>query len=178
MLKERKSLRRIGEPERKYVLEVLDNEFRTSLNNVFSSRLEKEFAETFGVRYAIGFVNGTATLHTALAALNVKPGDEVVVPPLTMSSPALSVLQNRSIPVFADVDKETFDISPQGIRAVITEKTKALMPVALFGLAPDYDDIRSVLFNKNIPIIEDNAECFFSTYKGKLAGTLGDIVSS
>ncbi|NLD95019.1 MAG: DegT/DnrJ/EryC1/StrS family aminotransferase [Fibrobacter sp.] len=168
-------MKRFGDLERKYVLEALDNEFNTSLNNVFNARLEKLFAEFFGVKYAIGFVNGTATLHTALAACGVERGDEVVVPPLTMSSPAISVLQNGSVPVFADVDKETFNILPQSIEKVTTSRTKAIMPVALYGLSPDYDAIRKV--TKKLPIIEDNAECFLGTYKGKLVGTFGEFAS-
>jgi len=170
-------MKRIGDLERKYVLEALDNEFRTSLNNIFNARLERKFAELFGVKYAIGFVNGTATLHTAIASLNVKSGEEVIVPPLTMSSPALSVLQNESVPVFADVDRETFNISPESIKTVISEKTKAIMPVALFGLSPDFDGIQNACGTKKIPIIEDNAECFLGTYKGKLVGTIGDFAS-
>jgi perosamine synthetase len=92
-----------------------------------------------------------------------------------MSSPAISVLQNSSVPVFADVDKETFNILPQSIEKVTTKKTKAIMPVALYGLSPDYDAIRKV--SHNIPVIEDNAECFLGTYNGKLVGTFGEFAS-
>ena len=97
-------MNRIGDLERQYVSEVLNNEFNTSLNSVFNNRLESAFAKKFGISFAIGHINGTATLHTALAALGIGKGDEVIVPPLTMSSTALAVLQNGSIPVFADVN--------------------------------------------------------------------------
>jgi perosamine synthetase len=107
-------MERISNLERKYVSEVLDNAFATSLNSIYNNKLEKEFAELFKTQYAIGHCNGTATMHTALAALDVKSGDEVIVPPLTMSSTSLAVLQNGSIPVFSDVDLYTFNITPVG----------------------------------------------------------------
>ena len=170
-------MKRISSLERKYVLEALDNEFCTSKNSEFNSRLESKFAEIFGSKYALGLVNGTATLHTAVAACGVSSGDEVIVTPLTMSSPAISVLQNRSIPVFADVDKNTFNISADGIKAVITDKTKALMSVSLYGVSPEYDSVLELCKKNGLPLIEDNAECFLNEYKGKKVGTFGDFAS-
>ena len=170
-------MKRISDLEKKYVIEALENEFNTSQNSIFNNRLEKEFAELYNVGFAIGHVNGTATMHTALAACSVMPGDEVIVPPLTMSSTALAVLQNGSIPIFADVDPDTFNISPEGIEKVITEKTRAIITVALYGLSPDYDKILEICKRNNIYLIEDNAECFLSKYKGKYVGEFGDFSS-
>ncbi|MDP1815391.1 MAG: DegT/DnrJ/EryC1/StrS family aminotransferase [Leadbetterella sp.] len=170
-------MKRISELEKKYVLEVLENQFETSKNSIFNNKLEKAFAEKFNSQFAIGHVNGTATMHTALVALGVKPGDEVIVPPLTMSSTSLAVLQNGSIPVFADVDPLTFNISPKSIEAVITTKTKAIITVALYGLSPDYDEILKICTSNNIFLIEDNAECFLGKYKGKYVGEFGDFSS-
>lgn len=170
-------MKRFTDLERKYVNEVIDNEFNTSKGSVFNNRLEAAFSKLLGVGYSIGHVNGTATMHTALAALDVKPGDEVIVPPLTMSSTALAVLQNGSIPVFADVDKDTFNISAEGIAKVVTPKTKAIITVALYGLSPDYDAILEVCKANNLYLIEDNAECFLSYYKGKMVGAIGDFSS-
>lgn len=170
-------MERMSELERKYVLEVLDNSFRNSLNSVFNSRMEKKFAEIFKSKFAIGVVNGTATLHTALHALGVQPGDEVIVPPLTMSAPSLAILQNGSIPVFADVDPQTFTITAESIEKCITKKTKAVMTVSLYGLSPDYDKIVDVCKKHNLYLIEDNAECFLGKYKGKLVGEFGDFSS-
>ncbi len=170
-------MNRFSELEKKYVIEALDNEFNTSKNGIFNSRLEKKFSEIFNVKYAIGHVNGTQTMHTAVAALGVKAGDEVIVPPLTMSSTSLAVLQNNSIPVFADVDKNTFNISPDSIRKCITDKTKAIITVALYGLSPDYDEILSICKEHNLYLIEDNAQCFLGEYKGKLVGQFGDFAS-
>lgn len=170
-------MKRFTELERKYVLDVLDNEFSTSKNSIYNNKLEKLFAEKFDSKYAIGHSNGTVTMHTALAALGVKAGDEVIVPPLTMSSTSLAVLNNGSIPVYADVDLDTFNIDAKSIENVITNKTKAIITVALYGLSPDYDAILDVCKKHNLYLIEDNAECFYGTYKGKLVGQFGDFAS-
>ncbi len=170
-------MKRFTELEKKYVCEVIDNEFNTSKNSIFGNRLEAAFSSLLGVNYSIGHVNGTATMHTALAALGVQPGDEVIVPPLTMSSTALAVLHNGSVPVFADVDKDTFNISAESIKEKITPKTKAVITVALYGLSPDYDAIIEVCKTHQLFLIEDNAECFLSYYKGKMVGSFGDFSS-
>lgn len=170
-------MKRITDLEKKYVLEALDNEFATSLNSVFCNKLEKGFAEKFNSKYAISHANGTATMHTALVALGVKPGDEVIVPPLTMSSTSLAVLHNRSIPIFADVDLRTFNIDPDSIEKMITSKTKAIITVSLYGLSPDYDRILSICKKHGLFMIEDNAECFLGKYKNKLVGEFGHFSS-
>lgn len=126
-------MERISQLERDYVNQVLDNAFATSLNSVFNNRLEAAFAKKFNQAYAIGHCNGTATLHTAVAALGLKSGDEVVVPALTMTSTSFGVLHNGSIPVFADSDLDTFEISAESIEKVITPKTKAVMTVSLLA---------------------------------------------
>jgi perosamine synthetase len=168
---------RFSDLERNYVLKVLEDGFRTSRNSEFNNRLEKAFCELFGTRFAIGHVNGTATLHTALASAGVGPGDEVVVPPLTMSSTALAVLQNGSIPVFADVDERTFNLSADSLEKCIGPRTKAVISVALYGLPPDYDSLMAVCRKHRIALIEDNAESFLSRYKGKMIGTFGAFSS-
>ncbi|MEK6627607.1 MAG: DegT/DnrJ/EryC1/StrS family aminotransferase [Bdellovibrionota bacterium] len=168
---------RFSDLENKYVLDVLNNSFNNSLNNVYNSKLEKAFAQKFKSNFAIGITNGTATLHTALKALDIGTGDEVIVPPLTMASPSLAVLQNGSIPVFADVDPETFCITAEAIEKVITKKTKVVMTVSLYGLAPDYDKIMLVCKKHNLFLIEDNAQCFLGQYKNKLVGEFGHFSS-
>jgi perosamine synthetase len=172
-----KTISRIGDLEKKYVLDVLDREFATSQNSHYNNLLEKTFAQKMDCEYAIGHINGTATMHTALAALGISIGDEVIVPPLTMSSTSLAVLQNGSIPVYADVDKETFNISAESIEKNITKKTKAVISVSLYGLPADYDKIIEVCKAHNLYLIEDNAECFLGTYNGKVVGQFGDFGS-
>lgn len=168
---------RFTELEKKYALEAISNEFNTSQNSIFNNRMEEKFAKMFHTKYAIGHVNGTATLHTALAAAGVKPGDEVIVPPLTMSSTSIAVLQNGSIPVFADVDRATFNIDPVSIRKNISSRTKAVITVALYGLSPEYDEIVSICKEHDLFLIEDNAQCFLGTYKGKFVGEFGHFAS-
>ena len=170
-------MERISSLEKKYVMEALENEFETSKNSAFNNRLESAFAKQFQAKYAIGHCNGTATLHVALMACGVEPGDEVIVPALTMSSTSIPVVLCGAIPVFADSDLDTFEISADSIEKCITEKTKAIITVSLYGLAPDYDRILELCKKHNIALIEDNAECFLGTYKGKMVGEFGDFSS-
>lgn len=170
-------IKRISEAERKYVLEALETDFRSSKGSTMMTRLEHKFAEMFGAKYAISHINGTATLHSAVAAAGVGPGDEVIVPPLTMSSTTFGVVQNNAVPVFADVDEKTFNISPDSIRKCITEKTKAIIPVSLYGLPCDSEEIMRIAKENNLVVIEDNAECFMGRINGKPAGIASDMAS-
>lgn len=170
-------MKRISNLEKKYVMEALENEFETSKNSIFNNRLEEAFADKFHSKYAIGHCNGTATLHVALLSCGVGMGDEVIVPPLTMSSTSIPVVLCGAIPVFADCDLDTFQISADSIEKCITEKTKAIITVSLYGLAPDYDKILSICKKHNLTLIEDNAQCFLGEYKGKLVGEFGDFAS-
>lgn len=170
-------IERISLPERRYAAEVLDTEFRSSKGAAMCSRLEKAFCERFGVRYAISFVNGTATMHAALAAAGIGRGDEVIVPPLTMASTTFAVLQVGAVPVFADVDPDTFQIDSRSIAARITERTKAIITVALYGLSPEMDEIMALAERHGLFVLEDNAETMLSRYKGRLVGALGHASS-
>jgi perosamine synthetase len=115
-----RKVQRIGERERAYVLEVLDAQFRTSAGSMMTRRLEETFAQVFGVGYAISFINGTATMHAALAAAGVGPGDEVIVPPLTMASTSFAVLHAGATPVFADVHPDMWTIMETASRHNLT----------------------------------------------------------
>ena len=170
-------MERISELEKKYVMDALNNAFATSKNSIYNNKLESKFAETFNSKYAIGHCNGTATLHVALMACGIQPGDEVIVPALTMSSTSIPVVLCGAIPVFADSDLDTFEISAASIEKCITPKTKAIITVSLYGLAPDYDRIIDICKKYNLFLIEDNAECFLGKYKGKLVGEFGDFSS-
>jgi perosamine synthetase len=170
-------MRRIGTAELEYVKQVLAAEFRSSSGATFMRRLEQAFAERFGSAYAISFVNGTATMHAALEAMGIGEGDEVIVPPLTMSATTFAVLQANATPVFADVDGDTFQIAAASIEERITPRTRAIITVALYGLSPDMDPIMSIASKHGIKVIEDNAECFLGRYKGRLVGTIGHCSS-
>jgi len=168
---------RIYGNELKYLKEVLDSDFRSSKGSAMMRRLEEAFAKRFGAKYAISFVNGTATMHASLEAYGIKPGDEVIVPPLTMAATAFAVLQANGTPVFADVDSNTFQISVSSIEKNITPNTRAIITVALYGLSPDMDPIMEIAKKHNLMVIEDNAECFLGAYKGRMVGTLGHCAS-
>lgn len=170
-------MERISKLEKKYVMDALDNAFATSKNSIYNAKLEATFAKLFNAKYAIGHCNGTATLHVALLACGIKAGDEVIVPALTMSSTSIPVVLMGAIPVFADSDIDTFQISAESIEKCITSKTKAIITVSLFGLAPDYDKIIEICRKYNLALIEDNAECFLGEYKGRLVGEFGDFAS-
>lgn len=168
-------VQRISNLEREYVQQVLDSEFRGSKSVGMVSRAERAFAEMMDSTFAIGFVNGTGTLHTALEVLGVGPGDEVIVPPLTMSATAFSVLQANATPIFADVDLDTFQISAASILERTTKNTKAIMTVSLYGGSPDFDAIRKV--SGELPIIGDNAQAFGTKYNGKEISSLTEFSS-
>ena len=168
---------RVDGREYEYLKAVLDNGFPGSSKINFTAKLEQLFAEKFESGYAISFANGTATLHAALAAAGVGQGDEVIVPPLTMASTSFAVLHCGAVPVFADIDPETFLMSAESVKVCVTAKTKAIMPVALYGLTPDMDTINAIAKKHKLAVIEDDAQCFLGKYKGKVAGALGDIAS-
>lgn len=175
--KELKVNRRIYGNELTYVKEVLDSQFRSSKGAFMMQRLEQSFAKKLGQNYAIALVNGTCTLHAILEGAGIGVGDEVIVPPLTMSSTTFAVLQANATPVFADVDPDTFVISSKSIEKNITPNTKAIITVSLYGLSPDMDDIMDIATKNNILVVEDNAECMLGTYKGRNVGTLGHVAS-
>lgn len=133
---------------------------------------EKEFARRQGVRHALAVTSCTTGLHLALAALGIGPGDEVIVPAFTWVATANVVLYCGATPVFVDVDPITYNLDPLQVAAKLTERTKAVIPVHLFGLCADIDSIRAVL-PAHVAIIEDAACAAGATYKGRTAGSLG-----
>jgi len=173
----RKKMERVGDLEMKYLHEVIASQFGNSRSAGMNRRLEEKFASAFGVRYAIAQASGTATLHSALRAVGVQEGDEVIVPPLTMMSTTFAVFQAGGVPVYADVDPETFLIDSKKIKAAITAKTRAIMPVALFGLPVNIDDIMKIARDNNLYVIEDNAQCYRGFYQGRIAGSVGHMAS-
>jgi perosamine synthetase len=168
---------RVSERERGYVAQVLDNCFRSSVGSEMTGRLERAWAEAFGARYAVAFVNGTATLHAALVAAGVGAGDEVIIPPLTMSSTAFAVVQAGADPVFADVDPRTFTIDPASVASRITPRTKAVISVSLFGLPADMDPLLALARDHNLFLLDDAAQCVLGSYKGRLVGGIADASS-
>ena len=168
---------RCGSADRRYVEEVLDDGFgnRESANMI--ERFEKAFARKFHIPFAIAQNSGSGTILSGLLAAGVGPGDEVIVPTVTMAATAFAVIQCGAVPVFADSDPETFTIDPEDIENNITEFTRAVIPVHIFGLPADMDPILALAAKHRLTVIEDSAQCFLATYKGKLAGTIGQAGS-
>ena len=137
------------------------------------NEFETEFAKRHKVKHAIAVTSATTALHLALVALNIGPGDEVIVPAFTWVSTANVVLYQGANVVFCDIDPNTFNINPNELSQKITSKTKAIMVVHLFGLCANMDEIKAV--TKDIPIIEDGACAAGAAYKGVPAGGLGNL---
>jgi len=136
---------------------------------------ERRFAEWQGSKYAVSVATGTAALHVALSALGIGPGDEVIVPSYTFIATAFSVVQAGAVPRFADVNIDDHCISVESAEKLVTRRTKAIMPVHLYGNVCDMDKINEFARRHNLFVIEDNAEAFGGEYKGRKTGTLGDI---
>ena len=136
---------------------------------------EKEIAEYLGVRYAIGVANGTDALVLSLRALGIGPGDEVITTPFTFFATAEAVSQVGATPVFVDIDPDTYNINPDLIEEKITEKTKAILPVHIFGQPCDMDKIMQIAKKHNLYVIEDACQAIGSEYKGQKVGTFGDV---
>lgn len=168
---------RFDEREYRYVKEVLDSGFVSSTSGNMNTRLERAFAGRFGMKYAITFNSGTTTLHTALVALGVGYGDEVIIPALTVISCMNAVLYCNAIPVFADVNPDTFLIDPADVRKKITNRTKAIMPVHLYGQVCDMTEIMKIAQEFNLKVVEDSAQCYLGTHSGRLGGTIGGVGS-
>ena len=136
---------------------------------------EKNFAEFAGVKHAIAVNTGTAALHAAILASKIKFGDEVILPSFTFVATAEAVALAGGKPVFVDIDPETFTISPQAIEKAITEKTKAIVPVDLYGLSADIKPIKAIASKHSLLIVEDCAQSHGATYEDKPAGALADL---
>jgi len=169
--------RRSGEVDRRYMDEVLDDGFGNRESAHMVGRFEAAFAEKLGARFAISHNSGTGTMLSCLLAAGVGPGDEVIVPSATMASTAMVVVQAGAVPVFADSDPQTFNIDPRDVERKITEHTRAIIPVCLFGLPVDFDAILASAARHHLTVIEDDAQCFLATYRGRLAGTIGRAAS-
>jgi dTDP-4-amino-4,6-dideoxygalactose transaminase len=136
---------------------------------------EEEFAEFVGARFACAVNNGTAALSLALFACGIGPGDEVITTPMTFVATANAILSCGATPVFADIDEKTFNLCPKSTEAAITEKTKAIMPVHLYGLPADMDAFRKIADDHGLHLIGDAAQAHGASIGDRKVGTLADV---
>lgn len=162
----------ITQKEIDYVLNAVKSGWVSSLGE-YITKFEQEFAKYIGVKYALTTSNGTVALHLALVSLGIGQGDEVLVPDLTFIATANAVSYTGATPVFVDVDPETWCIDPDDAAKKVTSKTKAIIPVHLYGHPADMDAINQIAQEYGLYVIEDAAEAHGAEYKGKKVGSLG-----
>jgi UDP-2-acetamido-2-deoxy-ribo-hexuluronate aminotransferase len=139
------------------------------------TELERQLASFVGVKYAIVNSSGTDALLMALMALDIQPGDEVITSPFSFFATAEVIALVQAVPVFVDIDPLTYNIDTKKLKAALTNKTKAIMPVSLYGQCADFDEINTIAMQHGIPVIEDAAQSFGATYKGKYSCALSTI---
>jgi dTDP-4-amino-4,6-dideoxygalactose transaminase len=169
--------KRHGELEKRYLNEVIDSDMLFFYKGTKVRALEKRFAEMYGMRHCIACSSGTAAVHMAVAALQLPVGSEVITSAITDMGSLTGVLYQGLVPIFADVDPETLNITPAAVRRKITPKTGAIMVVHHAGLASDMDGFLALSRETGIPLIEDCAQAYCCRYKDRLAGTMGLINS-
>lgn len=161
----------IGEAEKQAVMEVLDSGML--VQGPRTAKLEEKFAAVCGVKHAIATSSGTTALHIALLAHGIGPGDEVITTPFTFIASVNSIIYTGATPVFVDIEAETFNINPALIEAAITPRTKAILPVHLYGYPCDMDAILELARRYNLVVIEDAAQAIGATYHGQPVGSFG-----
>jgi perosamine synthetase len=161
----------LGEEEKHAVVEVMDSGMIAQGTRV--KAFEQAFAEMCGVKHTIATTSGTNALHVALLATGVGPGDEVITSPFTFIASANSILYTRARPVFVDIDPATFNIDPKLIEAAITPRTKAILPIHLFGLGCDMQPIMAIADRNDLQVIEDTCQSHGASYMGKRVGSFG-----
>ena len=160
--------------ELKYVTDCVVTEWVSSLGK-YVRAFEERIAEFCGRRYAVSTCNGTAALHLALVTLGIGPGDEVIVPSLTFVATANAVSYTGATPVFIDSERDYWQLDPSLLEGLINERTKAIIPVDLYGHPADMDAIEAIAQRHHLSVIEDAAEAHGALYKGRPCGTFGDI---
>ena len=173
ILDSKRQYAQIGKEIEKEVLEVLAS--GSYILGRHNKALQEEFANYVGSKYSLGLNSGTDALHIALRALDIGEGDEVITTAFTFVATAEAIGMVNAKPVFVDIDPDTFNIDPKKIEEAITPKTKAIIPVHLYGQACDMDAIMDIAKRHNLRVIEDCCQAIGATYKGKMVGTFGEI---
>jgi perosamine synthetase len=167
--------RTLGAEEEALTLEALRSGCLSRNGGRMVKGLEKDFAAALKVKHAIACSSGTACVHLAVAALDLEPGDEVIVPPITDIGTILPVLWQNAIPIFADVDPLTMLIDPDSVRAAITSRTRAVIAVHLAGAVCPMDELRALCTQHNLILIEDCSQAYWAEHRGRLVGSIGDM---
>lgn len=170
-----KTGRNFGAEEAEFLKAVLDSGTLNCTKGQWVKRLENEFAKLYGFEFSRAATSGTAAIHSAVAAINPEPGDEIISTPITDMGAITPIIFQSAIPIFADVDPETYNVTAATIEPKITKRTRAIIVTHLFGNPCDMDPILALGKKYQLPIIEDCAQAYLTEYKGKLVGTLGDI---
>jgi perosamine synthetase len=166
----------ITQEDKDAVLGVLErNVFTGEEHGPEAAALEREWAEFTRSKHAMAFNTGTASIHTALFAAGVRPGDEVITTAFSFGGTFQPILQQHAIPIFVDIDPRTYNIDASQVESKITDKTKVLLPVHMHGLPADMDEILALAKKHNLIVVEDACQAHGATYKGRMAGTIGDI---
>ena len=166
-----------GPPEEKRLLRTLRSGKWGKLNGPEVAEFENRFAAMHGCKHGIGVVNGTVSLRIALLAAGIRAEDEVIIPPYTFFSTASAVIEANAVPVFADVDLNTFNLDPQAVEAAITPRTRAIIPVHFAGQPADMKAIMAIAKKRKLLVLEDAAHAHGANYRNQPAGALGDIAS-
>lgn len=163
----------VTQKEIDYVTDAVTNAWYGN-HNIYHQKFERAFADYLDVRFAMALPSCTSAIHLSLLAFGIGPGDEVIVPDVTWIASAAPISYMGATPVFADIDSVTWCLSAESFEECITPRTKAVIPVNLYGSMPDIDSIRAIAEEHDIVIIEDAAESIGSEYRGEKAGSLGD----
>ncbi len=167
--------RRYGEEELRQLQEALEQNTLFYAHGKKTTEFLDQFKHLYGAHFAVATSSGTASIHTALAALDVGPGDEVITSPITDMGSVIGILFQNAVPVFADVHPHTYNMTAESIESRIGTKTKAIEVVHLAGNPADMDPILHVARKHGIPVVEDCAQSYLSIYKDQLAGTFGEL---
>ena len=167
--------RNFGDEEIEILKQVVNSGILNCTKGTVVKKFEQSFAEKYGVEFCRTTTSGTASIHTAVAGINPEPGDEIITTPITDMGGITPIIYQAAIPVFADVDPLTYNVTAETIAPKITSRTKAIMVTHLFGNPCDMDPILELARQHDLPVIEDACQAFLTAYKGRLAGTIGDI---
>ncbi len=167
--------RTLGTEEIQLLMEAVHSGTLTSTKGKFVKQLEQSFADLIGVKYAYACASGSAAVHTAIAAIDPEPGDEVITTSITDMGALTPILYQTAIPVFADVDPRTWNVTAETIEKCISDRTKAIIVTHLFGNPCEMTEIMALANARGIPVIEDSAQGFLATHSGQFVGGIGTI---